>query len=1037
MAELRRSAAQESAADTLARIIADGEAQLAAVTEQLLGASRLLDRVLLRAESAAVHADTLRALGQTLAASSEVSNGVMQMLKRTESLQAEWSAARRWTPAALVELDAELRELAQRRPSLAARRWIGEIADAIREREHDAITRLTANPPALGDEFDAGAAFVADGIRAWLAGSAESGLKVCAALAGGSVPGWRDTLDDAAKSRMHRVAAWFALRLFGDVDGARVHVDQAVRLDPRHAASHGDRAAFLLGVGNLEEAASEAQRAIELEPDDPVGYLCLGAWAEMGGDFDEADEMFRCTINRMTTHTIMSQPGRASLLPPPGRMLLVAAQELLRRERHEDALTIVDAALSAGIRGDTGYPDAEAHRVRFRALEQMPGRERDAARSAVDAGKRFHWNRHTESAITCLEQALALDPSAPEAGWYLADALIARGWPGGAQVPSADLTARARMIWESFAGTVGLPSGPSGWAYLTRAIIADFERYARTATRSQGDWEALVYVERALVHDQGLASAWGLEAKYLRARGLRRTALEAAERGYDLDPSLYTVLTERMALLAELGQFADASATAESLAEDYPEDPWLATVRAWLAWHEERYPAAIALLELPIARGHDPGWVYDQYALACIGGGDVDAARAGYRRLLDQAEPVDSVAKMYLTFAAAALRDRPAADRWFAELTADDSASPVEHASAAVHMAFLAGAAGGGDDGDAAATAALEEEIRLATSQREVDDALRANAFRVCLIRELPLATALELVDRLAGGAADRRRAQLGEQPVTADGELAAERLTFDEDWPGSELGVHATAVLAVQARRRAGAGDAFQAAALYERLAGSLLDPEAAIARVSVLEDARREAVARADVEAVRELNRRLAGTASPDELAARFALTAALVAAGRTSEARTELESIAGGGEGPGLAEAERRLADIAVLANDTAAAHRHLNRALEAATRSGDTASAAQIEIRIAMTILADGDPPMAAPHILAALEQWRAAGAYDPLSTMLEDLARVAVEAWEPETTDLLRRTVADLAADGHLLAYTAIDQATIAQALGSA
>jgi len=355
---------------------------------------------------------------------------------------------------------------------------------------------------------------------------------------------------------------------------------------------------------------------------------------------------------------------------------------------------------------------------------------------------------------------------------------------------------------------------------VTRAIISDLESQRPEADRRAGLFEALMYVEKALVHNHTDAQRWGYVAQFLRYLGLEQLAFEAAESGYRLASADRQVLVERLPLLANRREFEEAETVAERLVAMYGEDPWVSAVRAWLALHHRHdWKRTLELLELPIEQGNDPAWYREMEALAHLGLRAVKDARAAYKKLLE-APPIDGNTKCRLARASLALGKKGNAKRWL-DNARDDATTPRSAYLVTRALRALA------DDDVKAPAQSLEEAVRVATSTVEVDDVV----FEITLaMRSLgpggrPSARKRALLAETEHAVAEHKE-WLERNPPTADAELDAALAELED----GSLEVPAVALVALAARRDAAAGRADRAWERYERLRESRFEPEATI---------------------------------------------------------------------------------------------------------------------------------------------------------------------------------------------------------------
>ena len=966
--------------------------RLNAMRDELARVEPALDEALLKAGTSQDHRRAQAALQATSGAAEELMQTLSELTDRAELLQAEWVAVRRWTADGLDDLAKTLAPLAGRKPTAAAQRWIHEMLDAVRAGEWNALRSLADLPLELPAELTNGADAVRQKVRRWLEDDDEAGMELCDALTTGGIVGWTDVLDAPSLSRVHRVAAWLAFRRIFNSEAARNHLERAVELDADRGLSYGDRAAYFLALGDLTSAASDAQRAIELSPHDAVGYLYLGAWAELSGEFEEARELYSRGFDKMPTHLITLQPRRASLLDPPGGMLLAAGETLLNRRRPDTALDLLDAALIAGVPGIGNYPDAGVHALRSRALE-LERKPREAAAAALEAGTRYHWSNNFADATVELQRALDLDPEAEEAGWYLADSLIGSAVDPEQERPRLEPLQKARQTWDWWAKKVGVPSGPTSWAYLTRAIIGEKEWYFREKDRADARWEAVYFIEKALVHADDDSYRWGFATKYLNLVGLPTNALEAAERGVALGGTWETLLSERVALLANAGRLEDAEQALQEFVSWHGESPWSRGVQGWLGlplarrnglteFDRSRLETAVEDFTAAIEGSFDVPWSLEMRALARLALADLFGAQEDLRALLERGDPVDGWGKCRLAMAATALGVHDQADHWLEAARLDDDASPNQVALVESYSALVAG------DFETA-TAGLVVALEACPSIRDLDDTVVNTLMKLRAIGAGDDSPAADVVRRVAEDAGARRRAQLEAEPATAEAELSAELAAFDpkqlEEFPPA-----AVAMLAVHGRRTLSEGKYDEAETAYRRLLGTSFDPEAEIALEQTLLAIRDAGIAGGDADSVKLVHKRLAKLGKSDSVQQSFDVSSALLQGGRTEEAQTALEGVKERRlDRARTLELHRRRAEVALAQGEPGESAMHLRRALAVAEEIGDRPAVAQVELRLSLADFTAGEPDGAERHLFAALRNWQEAGAFDPAWMMVEE------------------------------------------------
>ncbi|HEV2787178.1 MAG TPA: hypothetical protein VGV67_12350 [Solirubrobacteraceae bacterium] len=1002
----------------LRRLVEDWREALGGIERDASAARPLVDQALGDASAADEFHDVAQMLRSVSRRATRVAGAVDRLATHVRRSSADWEAERRYDPGEVHKLRDQLAAEMSADPGVVARRWVGELFDALDSSRWDVVEVLDCD---LGwpEGMRAGAQHVRSGLAGLRRGDYESAVGALEALGRGGIEGFEDALTPALRSRANRLAAWIALRRLADRERALRYIDQAVEVYPRGGRMQAERAAYFLFVGDFKRAAADAQAAIELASGYPAGYLELGIWAELTGDFSGADDLYRRGLDLMPTFEIARLHTRAALLDPPGRLLLAAAQRLLELGQPDRALEIANEALMVEVRGPDAHPEADVHRVRSRALEaSRSGSDREAAVAAMEAGRLYLWNNDLNRAVDELARANQLDESLAETGWLLADALLSTSFPLGETLPNQGSVSGARDRWDSWSRRVGQPRRETSWAYLTRAIIEDLITQRPGADRRAGVWVALTYVERALIHDEVDAQRWGFAAQYLRYARLEELAFEAVSRGYELSTVDRQVLAERLPLLANQGDFVRAESAADELVQMYGHDPWVDAVRAWLAMHRERFDQALALLELPIAEGSDPAWYYDMQALCHLALGDVEAARAAYGALRDAAPPVDGSTKCRLATANIVLHDHERAAAWLRDARDDETTPSGEYLVASALAALAA-------DDHRAATEQLRDAVAGANSAVEATDITTNTRRRAAALGDgEPLNARQATVAAVEREVVAERIAALEADPPTPDAELREALHDHDRGGCGQALGPAETALLAVAARRQVHAGELDDAISTYERLRESSLEPEATLALTRTLRDARDRHAAQGAVDDVKRICARLAELGATTPVDTALAVADALRVAGRLEEAREHVApAVVRARDDAERLRLERRLGALSVELGDLAGAEEHFRAALTSASAS-DGAVVGQVELRLAVVARLAGNEAAATAHLQEALRAWAAAGALDAGAALLEELRGLREREWSrvaAEALDWIESTLADNAAPHRLSA----------------
>jgi tetratricopeptide (TPR) repeat protein len=996
--------------DELAQLAKQWREALDKVTRQDVGRARaLLANQLLSAESVQEFADARRQQRRLVRHAQTVTGLLADLVTRIDELQAEWEGARRYSDAGVDDLCEQLSDVFELDPPEGRRRWLREVMKALEMAEGHAAARIAAFKLPLEGEERSVASELVQAVHAWNDGQLDTGLALTRSVADGTL-GERLGVDDARiRGRAYRIAAWLSFVIFNDPEAARAELDAAISLLPNSGRARAERGALLLRLGEVDRATNDAHRAVEARPSGATGHLVLGACAEFANDLTAADNLYRTGLLQMSPYELATAYRRVSLLEPTGRMLLRMGERLLELDRAESALRVIDEALRRFIADPRPYGHVDAHRLRSVTLERM-GRMPEAARAALEAGKRQYWHNELEDATNQLARARELDDKLSDAGWYLAEVLINRSYPEGTFEPDRDLVVQAHRVWEETRKRFGWPAGRDSWAFLTRATIADAISHGANVSMEDAAWEALFYAERAIVHelvDVTFADGdrWVVAARYLSEVGLDELALECADRADALGTTAYPALAQRMALLAKAGCFDEVERVATRLESEYGTMDWVTGVRGWVAYHDGRFEAALELLAGPLAENDVQAvhWFYALSALCHLGLGNRDDALEAYAAMLERAD--DSADQCELAIANAALGHVTAALGVLRRADAEPSTDPIDLDCAASFIEIIDGNI---DNGIGRLTAA----IKRTTTVRQLDDVLREADLRLELLPQ-PEAQS-EARRRLQQALAETvvaRRSELEDTTATAASLLDDTLSHYAASAPD---GMPHCVLRAVKARRLMQEGSCDEAADLYDALTATPFAPEALAGLRSALEAASAERSDRGDLAAVREIQSRLSrhGWAGPADTAA--AAAAALVAANRHAEALEELrQALSVTAEAEPRRALHERVATVAMAQADPVIADRHLAAALELTNADDEAAHVARLEVRRSIAAALSKDFSAVSVHLRSAMDAWAKADAFDPAASMREELSLAIRDSLAPAMAATLTALVAPL------------------------
>ena len=170
------------------------------------------------------------------------------------------------------------------------------------------------------------------------------------------------------------------------------------------------------------------------------------------------------------------------------------------------ALLAIEYAISIGIKNDGKYPDRIAYSLRGELLEEQ-NRPTEAAEAYFEAGIRYSWQDEFKTAIELLSKANELNPGYVPIYWHLSDALRMNSYTTELPFVDKNLIEQSIAIWEQGV-KIQLPDSDYSWSYISRALINEQLTRLPNADRWTLCWEAVVYLERAL-----LLGHWSVSSK--------------------------------------------------------------------------------------------------------------------------------------------------------------------------------------------------------------------------------------------------------------------------------------------------------------------------------------------------------------------------------------------------------------------------------------------------------------------------------------------------------------------------------------------
>ena len=285
-------------------------------------------------------------------------------------------------------------------------------------------------------------------------------------------------------------------------------------------------------------------------------------------------------------------------------------------------------------RDDAGSEDALPFALKAAWLKVV-GRTREAAAAAFEAGRRYSWQGEASQqiAVELFTRAIELDTELVAAYWQLADLWRLRSATPHPPYVASEPLGRSLAAWNAGAARQ-LPDASTSWPYLTRALICEQQARLDDGNRLALWWEAICYVERAILLDDSDSARWAALARLHRLLDNDSCALYVTAEALKRDASDASALEERATILANTGRFDEAAKVIEQCLARNAEDTWACGVKAYILAGQKDYGAARDLIEQMSALDPDNIWNLDLLALCSWMLGERAKALAAYQRIL-------------------------------------------------------------------------------------------------------------------------------------------------------------------------------------------------------------------------------------------------------------------------------------------------------------------------------------------------------------------------------------------------------------------
>ena len=514
-----------------------------------------------------------------------------KVLRELEELSATQAAAEQAVRSAAV---ADARIAAALDPVAGAHAWARTFASALGQGDLACCERLASAPP-FAEDLPLVGELIRDGAAA-LRGEDWSGavLRLLRFLAGAFTEMGADTAEERhAYAAVLVLMGRVALVERDDPQAALRRFRRARDVAPDSALPLAARAAYHHRRGEYGAGIAKAQRAVELAPERPEGYVALGLCAE-GQGAPQAVDFYDKAVARVWDRDDPHAALRTFLATGSRTLMIRLAERADREGRPELALRAIDDAFAQDAPDESSEArwrrEAGELDLRARALAAL-GRTGEAVGAFCDAADRCTWTEDLAAGGDYAKRALGLDKDSSRAHWLLAECLrMSSSTKRTPYVSAGGLGASLRQ-WNL--GAAASVDGLSSWPLWVRALIEEQRSRLPKEERHERLWHAALHLERGLVLDPEDPWALAALARVLRGVNCVAAARQSVERALFWSPAEPTALEERLILLAGAGTVAEMQEAMEPL----PPGPWLDAVRAFVLSRAGEPEPALELLE--------------------------------------------------------------------------------------------------------------------------------------------------------------------------------------------------------------------------------------------------------------------------------------------------------------------------------------------------------------------------------------------------------------------------------------------------------
>ncbi len=541
---------------------------------------------------------------------------LQEMLRQVEELEASRARQVQYSERWWQWKRKTLYEALQNDPQEGLCQWLRTYAEALIARELGICEKLANEPfPFPPQAVDVPTLFQ-KGTQAITDEKYQQALDMLAYLTKATSTSQPDYI---LKKRERATLLVFMGRIFlyktSDSEAALNLFEQAQKLAPEIGRPYAALGEYYRLKNEYEKAMGFYKQAIELSSEQPDGYIGKGLLYEDQELWDEADDCYEEAMEAVREGRDIEVALNKLLAPVSGNVYLQLARVYKKKQDPERALQAVTRAISIGIKDQGSSPERIGYRLKGEILEKLE-RSAEAAEAYYEAGRRCTWRSEAKLAVEILTHAKELNPSYVPIYWQLSDALRISSYQTTPPYVDQELIKRSLATWEQ-GYTIEPPGSDHYWAYVARAIIN--EQLARLPNADQWAlwWESITYLERAMLLNETDYQCWSFLGRYYRFLETEANALQATSKAIDYDPTDLNALDERVAILANVGEF-DAAEEVIAKRQKLEVSTWIDAVQAYILIHKGSYKKALEILQRVLQIEQDELWYHSLRGLCYL-----------------------------------------------------------------------------------------------------------------------------------------------------------------------------------------------------------------------------------------------------------------------------------------------------------------------------------------------------------------------------------------------------------------------------------